>query len=282
MSLQTDGYLSTDIGKWIAKHRAEHAAAFALADRLNRVAQQVMLGAEVPKADNRSLLIVLFFARCLSSFQGALLMVERGMTIEALTLARNCLESSFFLGAVVADAGFADRLVQSDTAHKKKVATWLTSKDAAVTELSPEQIENLRGFLDKLKTAGAPVAPLSIKQAADAAQLSAIYETVYRDLSDRAAHPSLHSLLRHIELDDHGNAVGLRFGPDAKDLTETILAMTTALFYGIVGMGSVFAQSEWTGEIDVCWEIHKRLIDTCETTPELPPGQGGRSDRQPD
>lgn len=40
---------SPDIGKWIAKHRAEHAAAFALADRLSRVAQHVMLGAEVPK-----------------------------------------------------------------------------------------------------------------------------------------------------------------------------------------------------------------------------------------
>jgi hypothetical protein len=140
----------------------------------------------------------------------------------------------------------------------------------------------LRGFLVKLKTTGEPVAPLSIKQAADAAQLSAIYETVYRDLSDRAAHPSLNSLLRHIELDDHGNAVGLRFGPDATNLTETILAMTTALFYGIVGMGSAFAQSEWTGEIDACWGIHKRLIDTCETTPGLPPGRGIGPDRQRD
>jgi hypothetical protein len=138
MSLQTDGYLSPDIGKWIAKHRAEHAAAFGLADRLSRVAQQVMLGAEVPKGDNRALLILLFFARALSSFQGALLLAERGMTIEALTLARSCLESAFFLGATVADAGFADRLVSSDAAHKKKVATWLTSPEAAVTELAPE------------------------------------------------------------------------------------------------------------------------------------------------
>jgi hypothetical protein len=146
MSLQTDGYLSPDIGKWIAKHRAEHASAFALADRLNRVAQQVMLGAEVPIEDNRSLLILLFFARCLSSFQGALLMVERGMTVEALTLARNCLESSFLLGAVVADAGFADRLIQSDTAYKKKVATWLTSNDAAVTELHPSRSRTCGDF----------------------------------------------------------------------------------------------------------------------------------------
>jgi hypothetical protein len=80
MSLQTDGYLSPDITKWISKHCAEHAAGFALADRLSRVAQQVMLGAEVPKGDNRALLILLFFARTLSSFQGALLLAERGLT----------------------------------------------------------------------------------------------------------------------------------------------------------------------------------------------------------
>jgi hypothetical protein len=264
MSLQTDGYLSPDIAKWIAKHRAEHAAAFALADRLSQVAQQVMLGAEVPKSDNRALLILLFFARALSSFQGALLLAERGMTVEALTLARSCLESAFFLGATAADAGFADRLISSDAAHKKKVATWLTSPEAAVTELAPEQIDKLRGFLANLKTAATPVAPLPIKQAADAAQLSDIYETVYRDLSDRAAHPSLNSLLRHIEVDDHGNAVALRFGPETKDLPETILAMTTALFYGIVGMGSAFAQDAWRAEIDACWEIHKELIGVRE------------------
>jgi len=51
----------------------------------------------------------------------------------------------------------------------------------------------------------------------------------------------------------------LRFGPETKALPETILAMTTALFYGIVGMGSVFAQDAWRTEIDACWEIHKEL-----------------------
>jgi hypothetical protein len=47
--------------------------------------------------------------------------------------------------------------------------------------------------------------------------------------SDHFAHPSLYSLLRHIELNDHGNAVVLRFGPEARDLPQTILDMTMAL-----------------------------------------------------
>ena len=116
-----------------------------------------------------------------------------------------------------------------------------------MTELAPEQIDKLRGFLANLKNTATPAAQLPIKQAAD------------------AAHPSLNSLLRHIEVDDHGNAVALRFGPETNDLPETILAMTTALFYGIVGMGSAFAQDAWGAEIDACWEIHNELIVARET-----------------
>jgi hypothetical protein len=260
MSLQTEGYLSPEIARWVAKHRAEFGPWFALADRLSRVAQQVMLVAVVPEGNNQSLLVLLFFARALSAFQGALLLVERGMTVEALTLGRSCLESSFYLGAVATNASFVDRLIRSNTAHKRKVANWLTSRDAAVTELAPDQIEKLRGFLNNLKSSGVAAVPLTIKLAADTAHLSDIYETVYRDLSDRAAHPSLNSLLRHVELDAHGDAVGLRFGPDTKDIKETILAMTTALFYAVVGMANTFAQGEWGSEIDACWEIHKQLI----------------------
>ncbi len=141
------------------------------------------------------------------------------------------------------------------------MATWLTSPAAAVTELSEDQLEKLRGFLGNLKTMPAKAAPVTIKSAADTAGLSDIYETVYRDLSDRAAHPSLNSLLRHISLDDHGNAIGLRFGPETNGIQDTILAMTTAMFYAITGLGSVFPHSdECAVEIDACWEIHKRLI----------------------
>lgn len=265
MPLASDGYLSPDVGGWIAKHRAEHEEWFALADRLNRVCQRAMLAAQVPDGDNRALLVILFFVRGLSSYQGAVLMIERGMSSEALTLARSCLESSFYLAAVSNDQSFVDRLISSDTAHKRKVANWLTSPAAAVTELSADQLDKLRGFLDQVKAAPPKAQPITIKAAADTAGLSDIYETVYRDLSDRAAHPSLNALLRHISLDKHGNAVGLRFGPEADGVADTILAMATAMFYAITGLGGVFPHSdEGAAEIDACWEIHKRLIGARE------------------
>lgn len=97
MSLESEGYLSPDVGSWIAKHRSQHPEPFGLADRMNRTAQRAMMGCSVPDNDNRALLVVLLFARGLSSFQGGVLMMERGMSVEALTLARSRLETSFYL-----------------------------------------------------------------------------------------------------------------------------------------------------------------------------------------
>jgi hypothetical protein len=99
-----------------------------------------------------------------------------------------------------------------------------------------------------------------MKQAAEKAQLVDIYETVYRDLSDRAAHPSLNSLLRHIRLDASGIVLGLSFGPDANDIEETILAMTTAQFCAVSVVARVFPCDECNPEIDACWQTHKQLI----------------------
>ena len=46
-----------------------------------------------------------------------------------------------------------------------------------------------------------------------------------------------------------------------KTRRKTILAMTTALFYAVTGMGSVFPHGGECGpEFDACWEVHKRLM----------------------
>lgn len=48
-------------------------------------------------------------------YQGATLLAERGMTVEA-TLARSTLEGAFCLGAVADDPAFIGKLVSSDAA----------------------------------------------------------------------------------------------------------------------------------------------------------------------
>src|SRR5690348_6870667 len=98
MTFASEGYLWPGLSEWITKHRSENAIHFELADRLNRVCLRALTACSVPDSD-KMMVVTLLLARALSSYQGGLLMVERGMSTEALTLARSCLESSFYLAA---------------------------------------------------------------------------------------------------------------------------------------------------------------------------------------
>lgn len=259
MSLASEGYLSSDIAGWIAKHRSENPLHFGLADRLNRVCQRVMLACWVPDNDNQRLVALLLLARALSSFQGGVLMIERGMSIEALTLARSCLESSFFLAALVRNpAALIERMISSDAKQKRKTATWLSSPAAALAELPPEQVQKLLGLL----TQPAPSTPeLTIQWAAREAEMLEIYETIYRDFCDRAAHPSLNSLHRHVTKDADDKIDGLRYGPEMTETRGAILALITAIQPAIYGTTKIFAiEDECSVELNVCFEIYRQLI----------------------
>lgn len=91
--------------------------------------------------------------------------------------------------------------------------------------------------------------------------MSDVYETVYRDLCDRAAHPSLSSLLRHVTQDGEGNIVGLRFGPETAETRNVILAMITALFPSVHGLGEVFPlEDDCANEFNACGTTYARLL----------------------
>lgn len=80
MIIDEQGFLSPDIQVWIRKHRTENQAWFALAEDLNRIGQRQVALLNVPADDNQAFLTALLFMRGLSGFQGAILLVERGMT----------------------------------------------------------------------------------------------------------------------------------------------------------------------------------------------------------
>jgi hypothetical protein len=92
MSLEIDGFPSNDLAHLIARNRNENAQWFGLIERLNRVAQRLMLESIVPVHDNQAMLVLLLFTRALFTFQGAAFLIARGMTVDARTLARSCLE----------------------------------------------------------------------------------------------------------------------------------------------------------------------------------------------
>ena len=260
MTIDEQGFLSPDIQAWIGKHRTENRAWFALAEDLNRIGQRQLALQNIPADDNQAFLTALLFMRGLSGFQGAILLVERGMTQEARTLTRGCFETVFCLGAVRKDPAFADAFVRDDASRRQKLARLLLKLPDDSSGLDAGHIEKLNGFLDDLAQSGLQSEPLQIARAAELAGLTDIYDTYYRSLSNDAAHPSVTALNRHVSADESGLIKGLRWGPDVTDVEDTLMVACTGAVYVIYLAKAVLNREDTSEGLDRCWAEYKRLI----------------------
>ncbi len=85
-TIDEEGFLSSDIVYWIAKHRAANSGWLELAERLNRIGCRLQSRFAVPSDDNQLFLIAVLFMRALATFQTSVLLTERGATTDARTL----------------------------------------------------------------------------------------------------------------------------------------------------------------------------------------------------
>jgi hypothetical protein len=258
MSIDEQGFLSPEIAAWIDKHRSENRAWFSLAMNLNLVAQQELLLLEVPTEDHNALCAVLLFVRGLSSFQAAILLAERGMTQDARTITRSCFESVFCFGALLNDPSFLDKFEKGDVHGKKTFAKAVLEGSS---RLEAGDAEKVSEFLNDLKQSGENGARLNIEQAAKSAGLEAVYDAIYRGLSNDAAHPSLIALKRYCAVDENNEFKGLQFGPDVKDVEETLIHSCTACWHLVVRMAERVEHPQIKEKLDQCSEEYKRLIE---------------------
>jgi hypothetical protein len=263
MTIASDGFLAPQIEAWIERFRSDNADAFAMAADLNRAGHQLMLATEVqtgdPKRDARTL-AALLFVRVLSSFQGVVIMAERGMIVEARTLARTCLESTFALVAGVKDdEAFVPKMIAHSMDHRSKAANWLLDRANRDDFLSEASEDKLREFLAKLGDDGETLATFQIIEMARRAQLEDLY-IFYRALSGDAAHPTLDALSRYVE-DIGPGKFNIIWGPKsgAAEITDTLLMACSFVFAACVSINE-FAQNTASGEaIEALWERYKIL-----------------------
>jgi hypothetical protein len=101
LSLRKDGFLSVAMDRMVPALREMHSEWFDFAEHANRVGQRIMNSAEracVGRTTHDPICIATrLLMRTLSGFQGAVLLAERGMTLEADTLVRGLYENSLWL-----------------------------------------------------------------------------------------------------------------------------------------------------------------------------------------
>ena len=219
LSLRDEGFLSPAIADFVPTLRAMQAPWFDLIGRINRHGQAVMNNLEA-LCNGRSThdpisLATRLLMRSLSAFQGAVLLAERGLATDAEALARGVYENAFWLGYLQAEpqAAVAALIADELRSQKSRDRALLKDLDRAQTP-RPDLQAMLTARIAKADSElkGAPK-KLDIEKLAEKGDVDAVY-FAYKMLSSGAAHASLHSLAKHLNVDADGELSGHVTGPD--------------------------------------------------------------------
>jgi len=152
MSITEEGFLSPEIAVWTQTLRSKNAKWFALAERLSRFGLK-MLGQACPKADNElKRFSQALFARCLSNFQAVILLMERGLIVEAISITRVCLEGFIFLAVLSEEKeDFVEKMKKNELDANHKMIMELLDSDSSkeFDETIRTTISNTLAAIDK-------------------------------------------------------------------------------------------------------------------------------------
>lgn len=261
-SIEEEGFLSEEINQWIKKHRQENSELFKLCENLNRFSHSTMFTIHITTINPSNLLVSCLYIKAMSTFQGIILMTERGMVNEAKVLLRCLLECMFAIVAIGKDDSVADNLLSSDQIKRKKaLKSYKENRDAGVydstSSLSKADVENLIKELEKeIKENG--IKDLKIQELAQKAGLDLIYNTAYRILS-ASIHVDLADLHQYLKISDGGELEMLLWGPDANDINLILYSAAGAMLRIVPAVSVLFALS-----FDEAWIKIKYLYQNCE------------------
>jgi hypothetical protein len=94
------GFLGEHMVGWILKIRSNHSDFFDLAADMNKLSQKVLFDLKANSRNPHEIIMESLFIRCLNTFQGLVLLAERGMMAQSRILARALMEALFRLCAL--------------------------------------------------------------------------------------------------------------------------------------------------------------------------------------
>ena len=239
------GFLSPSLAGDCARIRADFSPWFDVAEDFNRHAMRVLPSLQPGVDSNDGLVVALLFGRALTTFQGVLILAERGMLGDARTLVRAASEAAIVLAAVVADPTVCEQLIDDHFRHLKKMRNAWLEDGQAVAVMSKEQVDAVRAALadaerDRPSVKGGN--PMSLEPLSKIGGTLALYNAVYRSMSGDAAHVTADSLNRHALADADGRVRGLKLGPTVDGLADTLFGSMWTLAAVLEATGVFFTR----------------------------------------
>jgi len=258
-----EGFLSAGITNGSASVRAENSDWFKLAEDTNaalmRTAIAATSGVKTASMAPEAVAVRVLLRSC-GTFQGVILLTERGMVAEGRTLARSLTENAFCVVALLVDpAAFIKMLKADSDASRRNQGKFVLAEQLIAAGAKRDKLQATIDAIDK--KAGI----MSPKKVAAIGPLFRQY-LFYQRLSDDAAHPSSKSLHRYmVTVESRSGWRGYKSG--AGDQGENAATLHSAILAALpIGVGITEMLKDKDGNAEFA-----ALADRFEAMPPVPP-----------
>lgn len=217
----------------IERIRRENAAWFDALGVANRLAMEILPELKAEMADNQKVLEAAFYGKALQSIQAVVLLAERGMIGDARTILRTCAETTILQRKVADDPEFVARLIERHNYHRRTLGIGILNNEQIAAELRADDLARIKATVEEISAQHPNRKPRDINLAEIAESVNGmhLYTLFFKPMSGDSAHGTLDALERHISSDSQGNMAGLAFGPQPREVADTLSASLSILFH---------------------------------------------------
>jgi Family of unknown function (DUF5677) len=256
----SDGFLSTEISRFEQAIAARYLKKLRLAEDTNRLTHRIIYLVKPHSEHLPELMLASLLSREASSFQGFLILLNKGLVTQAQIILRNLAEMMFITGAIGKDKTFVDKYVSSEEITRAKTLEALVrDKQRRGEEVDEETKELIKGIRAKIQSEG--LATFTTERVAAIAELSSYYDTLYR-LTSMAAHASPRELSAALDIDSSGNVVSVSYEPIVDDLDMYLDYGISMMLYILHEVASHFTLDA-VSDIEKLQQVNRELAGPC-------------------
>jgi hypothetical protein len=253
-SFEIDGFFSPEVDRFREAVRATSPFKpwFDYAIGLNRTGMDLLRTVSTPPNDRRPFTMYGHFVRANQTYQGALLLAERGMVSNARILLRSGVESAIAICALSKDDSLVDQMIEAHHLNQRKYARLVVTNPDYLAHYSPAEIAAMHATIADVDAMEAK-AGRKLKEInwADvgAAHRFDLYNLLYRTLSSDGTHSTVNSLNRLLELNSAQQITAFKVAPDPDGLIEALSAACLLFIWSADPFASTFDRADVSAEL---------------------------------
>lgn len=266
---EDNGFLSPAMKEVIVEFRNTHTKAFGLAEKLNEIAHREMFATDITNNNNQQLLIACLLQRALTTFQGVVVLAERGMPAEATTLLRTLVEVMFRLVAIAKDPEVGRIYIHQDQLQRKKFINKfkLLSRHVRSAAETPSHVhDSLLADINQ-KIIDENISERGTFWFAEQAGLTDFYHSAYSVLSG-TVHANIRDIESALVVDGNGKVMAFDYGPTHEGIDEILLTAIESLILCLRGAFSILPCSSHNAFDSVHTEsqlLHPEIFSKAQT-----------------